>query len=84
MNIIKRMTWLHWVLCFFYAALLIALTLTIICQIGPQWEWLGVLTPYIKFLEMASFLYLGICGFNLLFNGGRFSPIWPELKPESE
>ena len=84
MNLIKRMTWLHWVLCCFYPILLTALTLTIICQIGPQWKWLGVLTPYITILDIASFLYLGICGFNLLFNGGRFSPIWPELKPASE
>ena len=84
MNIIKRMTWLHWVLCCVYAPLLTALTLTIICQIGPQWEWLGVLTPHTTILDIAALLYLGICGFNLLFHGGRFGPIWPELKPESE
>lgn len=85
MRIINRMTWLHWVLCCFYAIIGTGFIFFSGTYIGFSFGWSHLFGSYLSVFSSidAAFIFL-ICGFNLIFLDGRFGPIWPELKPESK
>ena len=83
LDYLKRMTWVHLVLCCFYAVLGTNLSLCLIKNIGLALGWSNPFGSSVSFSsELGALLLFVIFGFNLIFLDGRFGPIWPELKSE--
>ena len=81
MNIFKRFKIVHWVAIFFYAGGAVCFTLEIVAFLNPSIQ-IAIRSFDVAIKAWAILLVISY-GYGLILTG-RFGPIWPELKSETE